>query len=127
MKFTFLTILIQLIWLYLPFPYSNHVVSNYQTPLLKAGQELYADRKTSEEIKHQLYEELALIPQQASAEIFLEGVGSGEFSFINLEEAMLLYGAWIVGICNLTDSLDIKLLQHLSQETTRIFLDFCQN
>lgn len=104
-----------------------HVLYNYQTPLLKAGQELASDPKSSPESVKKLYE-LAVIPMSSYRSIFQEGVESDEFENSNIDEWTALLGTWLGGLCQLTNTTpDISTLEPLFKRAISIFLDSIKN
>ncbi|SES24151.1 TetR/AcrR family transcriptional regulator [Psychrobacillus sp. OK032] len=99
-----------------------HVLYNYQTPLLKAGQELASDPKSSPESVKKLFE-LAVIPMDSYRSIFQEGVEHGEFKEGNVEEWTALLGTWLGGLCQLTNTTqDLSTLEPLFKQAITIFL-----
>jgi AcrR family transcriptional regulator len=99
-----------------------HVLYNYQTPLLRAGQELASNPKSSPESVKQLYD-LAIIPMNAYRSIFLEGVEKGEFTDGNIDEWTVLLGTWLGGLCQLTNSEELSKLEPLFKKSITIFLE----
>jgi AcrR family transcriptional regulator len=99
-----------------------HVLYNYQTPLLKAGQELASNPDSSPESVKQLYE-LAVIPMGAYRSIFQEGVEKGEFETGNIDEWTVLLGTWLGGLCQLTNTQDLSSLEPLFKQAVTIFLE----
>ncbi|EJR54853.1 hypothetical protein IIM_01793 [Bacillus cereus VD107] len=100
---------------------ANYVLYNYTTPLLKAGQELASDPSTNSSTVQQLYG-LAVVPLTAYQQILDEGIKSGEFFINNIENASLLLGAWLGGLCQFIYSIEIEKLELLFEEAITIFL-----
>jgi len=98
-----------------------HVLYNYQTPLLYAGQELAANPKSSPESVKQLYE-LSVVPMGAYRSILQEGIDKDEFKVGNLEEWTVLLGTWLGGLCQLTNTQDLSILEPLFKQAITIFL-----
>ncbi|MEI4769925.1 TetR family transcriptional regulator C-terminal domain-containing protein [Psychrobacillus sp. FJAT-51614] len=99
-----------------------HVLYNYQTPLLKAGQELASDPKSNPESVKKLYE-LAVIPMGSYHSIFQDGIERGEFQDGNIEEWTALLGTWLGGLCQLTNTTqDLSKLEPLFKQAITIFL-----
>ncbi|MFB5089377.1 TetR family transcriptional regulator C-terminal domain-containing protein [Psychrobacillus sp. PGGUH221] len=100
---------------------ANHVLYNYQTPLLKAGQELAANPKSSPESIKQLYD-LAIVPMSAYRSILQKGADEGEFKNGNIDEWTVLLGTWLGGLCQLTNTQELKTLEPLFNQAITIFL-----
>ena len=100
---------------------ARHVLYNYQTPLLKSGQELAANPKSSQESIRQLYE-LAIIPMSTYHSILKEGIENEEFKNGNLEEWTTLLGSWLGGLCQLTYTQELGRLEHLFAQAVSTFL-----
>lgn len=100
---------------------AKHVLYNYQTPLLKAGQELGANPKSSPESVHKLYE-LAVVPMSAYRSIFIEGIERDEFENGNVDEWTALLGTWLGGLCQLTNTQPLQSLEPLFKQAITIFL-----
>jgi AcrR family transcriptional regulator len=98
-----------------------HVLYNYQTPLLKSGQELAANPNSSPESVKQLYD-LALVPMSSYRSIFQEGVDKEEFKAGNLEEWTILLGTWLGGLSQLTYTQELKALEPIFIQAITIFL-----
>jgi len=98
-----------------------HVLYNYQTPLLKGGQELASNPASSSESVKALYE-LAVIPMSSYRSILQEGVEKGEFEDGNLEEWTLLIGTWLGGLSQLTNTQNPNTLESLFNQAITIFL-----
>lgn len=98
-----------------------HVLYNYQTPLLKGGQELAANPTSSIESVKALYE-LAVIPMGSYRSILQEGVEKGEFEIGNIDESALLVGTWLGGLCQLTNTEELSTLEQLFNQAITIFL-----
>ncbi|QQZ07641.1 TetR family transcriptional regulator C-terminal domain-containing protein [Heyndrickxia vini] len=98
-----------------------HVLYNYQTPLLKGGQELASNPASSLESVNALYE-LAVIPMDSYRSILQEGVEKGEFECGNIDEWTLLVGTWLGGLCQLTNTQELSTLEHLFKQAITIFL-----
>lgn len=98
-----------------------HVLYNYQTPLLKGGQELALNPSSSSESVKALYE-LAVIPMGAYRSILQEGVEKGEFIDGNIDEWTLLIGTWLGGLCSLTNTQELSTLEPLFNEAITMFL-----
>ncbi|MTH55398.1 TetR family transcriptional regulator [Bacillus mangrovi] len=99
-----------------------HVLYNYQTPLLKAGQELASNQDSSPESVKQLYE-LAVIPMGAYRAILEEGEEKGEFSAGNNDQRTVLLGTWLGGLCQLTNTQELIALEPLFNQAITIFLN----
>ncbi|BFH65762.1 TetR/AcrR family transcriptional regulator [Paenibacillus azoreducens] len=99
----------------------EHVMNNYETPLLKAGQELAADPNTKPETVQQLYG-LAVTPLKAYTDILLLGIANGEFPPLDVEHYALLLGAWLGGLCSFIKTLPQEQLAHMFRDTITIFL-----
>lgn len=98
-----------------------HVLYNYQTPLLKGGQELASNPASSAESVKALYE-LAVLPMGAYRTILQEGVDKGEFEDGNTDDWTLLVGTWLGGLCQLTNTQELSKLEPLFNEAITIFL-----
>ncbi|WP_336825582.1 TetR family transcriptional regulator C-terminal domain-containing protein [Sporosarcina sp. USHLN248] len=98
-----------------------HVLYNYQTPLLKAGQELAANPNSSPESVKELHN-LAVIPMGSYRAILQEGVDRGEFIAGDIETWTVLLGTWLGGLCQLTNHQDLSMLEPLFKEAIEIFL-----
>ena len=98
-----------------------HVLYNYQTPLLKGGQELASNPASSEESVKALYE-LAAIPMGTYRSIIQEGVEKGEFIDGNIDEWTLLIGTWLGGLCSLTNTQELITLEPLFNKAITIFI-----
>jgi len=99
-----------------------HALYNYQTPLLSAGQELASNNNSSPESIKQLYD-LAVIPMGTYRQILIEGIQKGEFKDGNVEEWTVLIGTWLGGLCQLTNTQDLKPLETLFNQAITIFLN----
>lgn len=100
---------------------AHHVLYNYQTPLLRAGQELGANPKTSATTVQQLYG-LAVTPIEAYQQIIKEGMVSEEFKSGNVERITLLLSSWLGGLCLLTHTVELQKLEPLFEEAITMFL-----
>ncbi|MEH7391385.1 TetR family transcriptional regulator C-terminal domain-containing protein [Bacillus sp. JJ1503] len=98
-----------------------HVLYNYQTPLLKSGQELASNPNSSPESVKQLYE-LAVVPMSSYRSIFQEGIEKGEFIAGNPDEWTVLLGTWLGGLCQLTNTQELSSLEPLFKQAIMIFL-----
>ncbi|MFT9820620.1 TetR family transcriptional regulator C-terminal domain-containing protein [Lysinibacillus sp. NPDC056185] len=98
-----------------------HVLYHYQTPLLRSGQELASNPKSSPESVQQLYN-LAIVPMSAYRAILQEGIDKGEFVHGNIEEWTVLLGTWLGGLCQLTNNQELKALEPLFHQAITIFL-----
>jgi AcrR family transcriptional regulator len=98
-----------------------HVLYNYQTPLLKGGQELASNPASSIESVKALFE-LAVIPMGSYRSILQEGVEKGEFEDGNIDEWTLLVGTWLGGLCQLTNTQQLSMLEPLFNQAITIFL-----
>lgn len=98
-----------------------HVLYNYQTPLLKGGQELASNPASSLESVKALYE-LAIIPMGSYRSILQEGVEKGEFEGGNIDEWTLLVGTWLGGLCQLTNTQELSTLEPLFNQAITILL-----
>ncbi|KZZ84588.1 TetR/AcrR family transcriptional regulator [Bacillus sp. SJS] len=106
---------------------AKHVLYHYQTPLLRSGQELAANPQSSPESVKQLYE-LAVVPMAAYRAIFTEGIKNGEFAAHgNADQWTALYGTWLGGLCQLTNTQEPASLEPLFLEATSIFLKSIQS
>ncbi|MET3729846.1 AcrR family transcriptional regulator [Fictibacillus halophilus] len=102
-----------------------HVLYNYQTPLLKGGQELASNPESSPESVKQLYE-LAVIPMGAYRAILVQGIEEGEFKNGNVEEWTVLIGTWLGGLCQLTNTQELSSLEPLFKKAVSMFLESIQ-
>lgn len=100
---------------------AKHVLYNYQTPLLKGGQELASNPASSLESVKALYE-LAIIPMGSYRSILQEGVEKGEFERGNIDEWTLLVGTWLGGLCQLTNTQELSTLEPLFNQAITILL-----
>lgn len=100
---------------------AKHVLYNYQTPLLKSGQELASNPNTSPESIKKLAD-LAIFPMDAYRAILQEGADNGEFTDGNIDEWTVLLGTWLGGLCQLTNTQDLNLLEPLFKQAITIFL-----
>ena len=100
---------------------ARHVLYNYQTPLLKAGQELGASPDVSEESRQKLYG-LAVTPMNTYRAVLQQGVEQGEFKQGNIEEWTVLLGTWLGGLCQLTEGQELSNLEPLFKQAITIFL-----
>ncbi|MEI3607714.1 TetR family transcriptional regulator C-terminal domain-containing protein [Pseudogracilibacillus sp. SE30717A] len=98
-----------------------HVLYNYQTPLLKGGQELASNPASSLESVKALHE-LAVIPMASYRSILQEGVENGEFESGNIDEWTLLVGTWLGGLCQLTNTQELSTLEPLFNQAITMFL-----
>ncbi len=98
-----------------------HVLYNYQTPLLKGGQELASNPASSKESVKALYE-LSVIPMGTYRSILQEGVEKREFKDGNIDEWTLLLGTWLGGLCSLTNTQELSSLEPLFNEAITMFL-----
>lgn len=98
-----------------------HVLYNYQTPLLKAGQELAANPNSSPESIKELHN-LAVVPMGSYRAILQEGVDRGEFAEGDVETWTVLLGTWLGGLCQLTNNQDLSMLEPLFKQAIEIFL-----
>ncbi|MFD0771705.1 TetR family transcriptional regulator C-terminal domain-containing protein [Bacillus sp. CGMCC 1.60114] len=103
-----------------------HVLYNYQTPLLKAGQELASNPNSSPESVKQLYD-LSIIPLGTYRSIFQEGVDKGEFKNGNIDEWTILLGTWLGGLCQLTNTQEFSSLESIFKQAVTIFLGAISN
>ncbi|MBD8032215.1 TetR family transcriptional regulator C-terminal domain-containing protein [Solibacillus merdavium] len=99
----------------------KHVLYNYQTPLLKGGQELASNPASSLESIKALHD-LAVIPMGVYRAILQEGVENGEFEEGNINEWTILIGTWLGGLCQLTNTQDLHSLEPLFIQAVTIFL-----
>ncbi len=99
-----------------------HALYNYQTPLLSAGQELASNSNSSPESVNALYN-LAVVPMGTYRAILQKGIEIGEFKSGNVEQWTVLLGTWLGGLCQLTNSQDLKELETLFNEAITIFLN----
>ena len=100
---------------------AKHVLYNYQTPLLTAGQELGANPTSSPESVRKLYE-LAVVPMSSYRSIFTEGIERDEFENGNVDEWTALLGTWLGGLCQLTNTQPLQSLEPLFEQAITIFL-----
>ncbi|WP_242784707.1 TetR family transcriptional regulator C-terminal domain-containing protein [Bacillus cereus] len=100
-----------------------HVLYNYQTPLLKSGQELASNPKSSPESVKKLFD-LAIVPMSTYRTILQEGIEKKEFKDGNLDEWTILLGTWLGGLCQLTNKKELKILESLFSQAITIFLRF---
>ncbi|MFS1519549.1 TetR family transcriptional regulator C-terminal domain-containing protein [Bacillus sp. SCS-151] len=124
-------------WLKTEISYSNatdklygmarHVLYNFQTPLLQAGREMATNQHVDPETVKNLYTDLTAVPNQAYFKIFQEGVESGEFSIMNIQETTLLYSSWLGGLCASIGILDFVTLERLFDNAVTIFLKSIQD
>ncbi|WP_368652821.1 TetR family transcriptional regulator C-terminal domain-containing protein [Ornithinibacillus sp. 4-3] len=98
-----------------------HVLYNFQTPLLKSGQELASNPNSSPESVKQLFN-LAEIPIGTYKSILQEGVDKGEFRDGNIDEWSVLLGTWLGGLSQLTNTQDLSTLEALFSKAITIFL-----
>ncbi|PIE95594.1 TetR family transcriptional regulator C-terminal domain-containing protein [Bacillus fungorum] len=98
-----------------------HVLYNYQTPLLKSGQELASNPKSSPESIKKLFD-LTIVPMSTYRTILKEGVEKKEFKDGNLDEWTILLGTWLGGLCQLTNTQELKTLEPLFNQAITIFL-----
>ncbi|MGE7692155.1 TetR family transcriptional regulator C-terminal domain-containing protein [Lysinibacillus sp. NPDC097214] len=98
-----------------------HVLYHYQTPLLSSGQELASNPKSSPESVQQLYN-LAIVPMGAYRAILQEGIDRGEFVNGNIDEWTVLLGTWLGGLCQLTNTQELKALEPLFHQAVTILL-----
>ncbi|PFE11798.1 TetR/AcrR family transcriptional regulator [Bacillus cereus] len=98
-----------------------HVLYNYQTPLLKSGQELASNPKSSPESVKKLYD-LSIVPMSAYRTILQKGVDKREFKAGDLDEWTVLLGTWLGGLCHLTNTQELKALEPLFNQAITIFL-----
>lgn len=101
---------------------ADHVLHNYQTPLLKAGQELAANPSSNLESVKKLYE-LSVIPMKTYKDILQEGVERGEFKQGNIDQWTVLLGTWLGGLCHLTNTEQLQSLKPLFHEAVTMFLN----
>ena len=100
---------------------AKHVLYHYQTPLLKAGQELASNPTSSPESVQKLYE-LAVVPMNSYRSIFIEGIEQEEFENGNVDEWTALIGTWLGGLCQLTNTQPLQSLEPLFEQAITIFL-----
>ncbi|UFT99239.1 TetR/AcrR family transcriptional regulator [Radiobacillus kanasensis] len=100
---------------------AQFVLHNYQSPLLRAGQELGAHPNTSPETLQAIMQ-VAVIPMNAYRSIFQEGIRQGEFLPGNVEEWTTLLGTWLGGLCQLTESQEAHTLESLFEQAITIFI-----
>ncbi|MBO1580675.1 TetR/AcrR family transcriptional regulator [Bacillus sp. XF8] len=100
---------------------ARHVLYNYKTPLLKAGQELASDPTTNPTTVQKLYE-LAITPIQAYQHILEEGIRNDEFKIDDIEKTSILLGSWLGGLCQFIYTVETEKLKHLFEEAITIFL-----
>ncbi|ABS22127.1 MULTISPECIES: TetR family transcriptional regulator C-terminal domain-containing protein [Bacillus cereus group] len=98
-----------------------HVLYNYQTPLLKSGQEFSSNPKSSSESVKKLFD-LAIVPMSTYRAILQEGIEKNEFEDGNLDEWTILLGTWLGGLCQLTNTEELKALEPLFSQAITIFL-----
>ncbi len=98
-----------------------HVLYNYQTPLLRGGQELASNPSSSPESVKALYD-LSVIPMGAYRSILREGVDEEEFLRGNIEEWTVLIGTWLGGLSQLTNTQPLNTLEPLFNKAITIFL-----
>ena len=98
-----------------------HVLYNYQTPLLRAGQELASNPNSTPHSVKQLYN-LGQIPMGAYQSILQEGIDSGEFTAGSINEWTILIGTWLGGLSQLTNTEELKTLEPLFIRAITIFL-----
>ena len=98
-----------------------HVLYNYQTPLLKSGQELASNPSSSPESIQKLMA-LAITPMSSYRAILQEGVDNGEFTVGNVDEWTVLLGTWLGGLCQLTSAQELRSLEPLFNQAITIFL-----
>ncbi|PGK41610.1 TetR family transcriptional regulator [Bacillus anthracis] len=98
-----------------------HVLYNYQTPLLKSGQELASNPKSSPESIKKLLD-LTIVPMSTYRTILKEGLEKKEFKDGNLDEWTILLGTWLGGLCQLTNTQELKTLEPLFNQAITIFL-----
>ena len=100
---------------------AKHVLYNYQTPLLRAGQELGANPTSSPESVRKLFK-LAVVPMSSYRSIFIEGIERDEFENGNVDEWTALLGTWLGGLCQLTNTQPLQSLEPLFEQAITIFL-----
>lgn len=100
---------------------ASFVLNNYKTPLLKVGQELAANPTTDPETLKRL-QELAATPMQAYANIFKQGMDSGDFEIRDLHETTFLFGTWMGALCHHIFTMDYDILHKKFQQSVTIFL-----
>jgi hypothetical protein len=100
---------------------AKFVLDNYKTPLLKVGQELAANPTTNPETVKQLYG-LAIIPMQAYAAIFQQGMETSEFMIDDLESTTFLFGTWLGALCQHIFTMDYDKLLLMFKQSVTIFL-----
>lgn len=105
---------------------AKHVLYNYQTPLLKSGQELAANPNSTAESIQQLYD-LAIVPMSVYRSILREGVETREFKAGNIEDWTVLLGTWLGGLCQLTNTKQLFSLEPLFTQAITIFLQSILN
>lgn len=96
-----------------------HVLYEYQTPLLKSGQELASNPKSSPDSIQQLYN-LAITPMNTYRAILQEGIDQNEFVHGNVDTWTVLLGTWLGGLCQLTNTHNLKSLEPLFQQAITI-------
>lgn len=101
---------------------ATHVLYNYQTPLLKAGQELASNPNSSPKSVKQLHE-LAVIPMNSYRSILQQGIDTGEFKAGHIEEWTVLFGTWLGGLCQLTNTQELSALESIFKQAVTIFLE----
>lgn len=100
---------------------ARHVLYNYQTPLLKSGQELASNPDSSADLVKELYD-LSIVPKNAYRAVLQEGMDNGEFAIENMDESAILLEAWLRGLCQLTSIQELSELEPLLNEAITIFL-----
>src|SRR5690625_1012268 len=98
-----------------------HVLYNYQTPLLRSGQELASNPNSSAKSIKQLFD-LAQTPMGAYMAILQEGIDRGEFKAGNIHEWTVLLGTWLGGLSQLTNTENLSTLEPLFSKARSIFL-----
>jgi hypothetical protein len=71
----------------------------------------------------QLYN-LAVVPMGAYRTILQEGIDKGEFVHGNIEEWTVLLGSWLGGLCQLTNTQELKTLEPLFNQAITIFINY---
>lgn len=100
---------------------AKYVLYHYQTPLLKAGQELAANPNAHPESIKKLYD-LAITPMSTYRSIFQMGMDNDEFKHGDIEQWTTLFGTWLGGLCQLTNTQQLKSLEPLFEQSVTIFL-----
>ncbi|MBJ9987178.1 MULTISPECIES: TetR/AcrR family transcriptional regulator [Paenibacillus] len=100
---------------------STFVMNNYQTPLLKVGQELAANPATSPETVQQLYG-LAVTPMQVYSDIFQYGIDTGEFEIDDLQGTTFLFGTLLGALCQHIYTMEHERLHGLFRKSVDLFL-----